>query len=457
MEPCEPAYPTVETLRLLLSSPPVLPSEDEPVWSPAAGTAGGVHAAADAAPPPQSPNSAAAVDANGDGRFRAVPVERAEALTYDAFVARYMAPNAPVLIRGAARGWPAARDWAGPGGSGAAGVDVDVDAFAARAPRCRVRVTDAARRFAGRGPCEEMALEDYADWWRRCRPRPAAADGAPQHGEDDEQGARTAVPPPPPPAPPPARALAQAAGRPVGTDGRLLYLKDFHYAAERPDAVAYSLPVWFQEDWLDAFYRGSGRGGGCSGNGGGGGSGDGSGAAASAAPDSAAPASPAPAAAAAAPAPAAKAATADYRFVYLGPAGSWTPLHADVLRSFSWSANVAGWKRWRLAPPGATARLRRRGGGAGGAGGELAPDFDIGDLGRPPGCGSGGGHGHGHGSSGNSDSGGAGACEEEEEEEEEPEGGWLEEADFPGLAAARGELFEVVQGPGDALFVPSGW
>lgn len=36
--------------------------------------------------------------------------------------------------------------------------------------------------------------------------------------------------------------------------------------------------------------------------------------------------------------------TADYRFVYLGPAGSWTPLHADVLRSYSWSANVAGRK-----------------------------------------------------------------------------------------------------------------
>lgn len=24
------------------------------------------------------------------------------------------------------------------------------------------------------------------------------------------------------------------------------------------------------------------------------------------------------------------------RFLYLGPAGSWTPLHSDVLRSFSW-------------------------------------------------------------------------------------------------------------------------
>lgn len=26
----------------------------------------------------------------------------------------------------------------------------------------------------------------------------------------------------------------------------------------------------------------------------------------------------------------------DYRFVYLGPAGTKTPVHADVLNSFSW-------------------------------------------------------------------------------------------------------------------------
>lgn len=42
----------------------------------------------------------------------------------------------------------------------------------------------------------------------------------------------------------------------------------------------------------------------------------------------------------------------DYRFVYAGPAGSWTPLHRDVFGSFSWSANVAGVKRWTLYAPG---------------------------------------------------------------------------------------------------------
>ncbi len=77
--------------------------------------------------------------------------------------------------------------------------------------------------------------------------------------------------------------------------------------------------------------------------------------------------------------------TADYRFLYWGPAGSWTALHADVLRSYSWcgssarcmpqghtiahpgppdllhtccrSANLAGRKRWLLLPPEHTWRV----------------------------------------------------------------------------------------------------
>eukprot|EP01043_Picozoa_sp_COSAG02_P031378 COSAG02_NODE_2045_length_10020_cov_2.699224_4_plen_1005_part_00 len=47
----------------------------------------------------------------------------------------------------------------------------------------------------------------------------------------------------------------------------------------------------------------------------------------------------------------------DYRFVYLGPKGSWTPLHHDVLASYSWSVNLCGIKRWLLFPPEATPLL----------------------------------------------------------------------------------------------------
>ncbi|CEG39140.1 Uncharacterized conserved protein, contains JmjC domain [Plasmopara halstedii] len=41
----------------------------------------------------------------------------------------------------------------------------------------------------------------------------------------------------------------------------------------------------------------------------------------------------------------------DYRFVYIGPAGSWTPLHQDVFRSYSWSVNICGRKEWIFYHP----------------------------------------------------------------------------------------------------------
>ncbi|AYU79998.1 JmjC domain hydroxylase [Leishmania donovani] len=36
----------------------------------------------------------------------------------------------------------------------------------------------------------------------------------------------------------------------------------------------------------------------------------------------------------------------DYRFCYIGPVGSWTPLHYDVFGTYSWSFNVCGDKNW---------------------------------------------------------------------------------------------------------------
>lgn len=42
----------------------------------------------------------------------------------------------------------------------------------------------------------------------------------------------------------------------------------------------------------------------------------------------------------------------DFRFTYLGPEGTFTPLHADVYNSYSWSTNLCGRKKWWLFPPG---------------------------------------------------------------------------------------------------------
>ncbi len=93
----------------------------------------------------------------------------------------------------------------------------------------------------------------------------------------------------------------------------LYYLRDWHLARQWPSRRPfYETPDWFCSDWLNEYCE-QGRND-----------------------------------------------DDDYRFVYAGPAGTWTPFHADVLGSYSWSANVAGTKRWTFLPPGREERLRVR-------------------------------------------------------------------------------------------------
>ncbi|GFS81434.1 2-oxoglutarate and iron-dependent oxygenase JMJD4 [Nephila pilipes] len=80
-----------------------------------------------------------------------------------------------------------------------------------------------------------------------------------------------------------------------------LYLKDWHFQRIFPNYEAYNTPEYFQSDWLNEFCETQ---------------------------------------------------KDDYKFVYMGPKGTWTPLHADVYGSYSWSANICGKKRWLLFPPG---------------------------------------------------------------------------------------------------------
>ncbi|KAK9303249.1 hypothetical protein QLX08_005015 [Tetragonisca angustula] len=90
----------------------------------------------------------------------------------------------------------------------------------------------------------------------------------------------------------------------------LLYLKDWHCQKLFPNAPMYTVPEYFASDWLNEYYM--------------------------AHPDL----------------------NDDYRFVYMGPKGTWTPLHADIFGSYSWSANIVGEKRWLLFPPGQEDFLR---------------------------------------------------------------------------------------------------
>ncbi|KAL7222807.1 hypothetical protein ACSBR1_024497 [Camellia fascicularis] len=95
-----------------------------------------------------------------------------------------------------------------------------------------------------------------------------------------------------------------------------LYLKDWHFVKEYPEYLAYTTPPFFQDDWLNLYldkYRMHKD------------------------PDTYQEKN--------------EISCSDYRFVYMGAKGTWTPLHADVFRSYSWSANVCGKKQWHFLSP----------------------------------------------------------------------------------------------------------
>lgn len=94
------------------------------------------------------------------------------------------------------------------------------------------------------------------------------------------------------------------------------YLKDWHFVKEYPEYVAYITPTYFCDDWLNLYldnFRMNTSSDSDQQN--------------------------------------KEICCSDYRFVYMGVKGSWTPLHADVFRSYSWSANVCGKKRWFFLDP----------------------------------------------------------------------------------------------------------
>ncbi|XP_031626328.1 2-oxoglutarate and iron-dependent oxygenase JMJD4 homolog [Contarinia nasturtii] len=88
----------------------------------------------------------------------------------------------------------------------------------------------------------------------------------------------------------------------------LLYLKDWHLRRSQPDYQFYTTPIYFASDWLNEYCV--------------------------------------------------EKRIDDYRFVYMGPKGTWTPFHADVFSSFSWSTNIVGTKKWIFLPPQEEDKLR---------------------------------------------------------------------------------------------------
>jgi len=86
---------------------------------------------------------------------------------------------------------------------------------------------------------------------------------------------------------------------------KLLYLKDWHFFRHFPNESIYKTPFYFSSDWLNEMY------------------------------DEKMPCF-----------------DDDFKFVYIGVKDTWTPFHCDVYKSYSWSANISGKKRWIFVKPG---------------------------------------------------------------------------------------------------------
>ncbi|ORZ21679.1 hypothetical protein BCR42DRAFT_408063 [Absidia repens] len=80
------------------------------------------------------------------------------------------------------------------------------------------------------------------------------------------------------------------------------YLKDWHFVQAFPSENMYQVPDIFADDWMNEYWQ--------------------------------------------------KETEDDYRFAYMGGDKTFTPFHADVYRSYSWSSNICGVKKWTLFPPG---------------------------------------------------------------------------------------------------------
>lgn len=268
--------------------------------------------------------------------------------SFERFFFEHLLRNRPAIIRGATDGWGAAERWRTADGTPA------LDALGAPPLGAAHVPVDLVRTVA---PGEPVAR---APGWATF----TAADGATLYAFGEKRKTLTTLGE--------YAAWWRAFDEAGGDDalGELRYLRDWHCARDLPReaSAAYSPPAVFGADWLNDWWLGprhSRR-----------------------------------------PAEEQDAPPDDFRFVYMGPAGTWTALHHDVLYSHSWSANVCGHKRWLLFPPSATPCLRD-------AAGNLVPDV------RPESA--------------------------------------ADRSAWPRLHEALAVCADIVQRPGEIIFVPSGW
>ncbi len=230
-----------------------------------------------------------------------IPREDGEALGAEAFAQKYMARNEPVILQGLVGGWKAWRLWrrqktrldvksekSGPASAPTPTIGPTVKLQSSTEVKVDINLAGKSQ------PAGAPDLAHLAAVFGRARVRVAVCgqrDFSDQKRVDMTLGEFVAK----------WRKADTGCGgsRCNGSTG--FYLKDWHMAREYPDYGAYTVPPHFADDWLNehaAATRGD-----------------------------------------------------DFRFVYAGRAGTWTPLHRDVYCSYSWSANIVGHKFWILFPP----------------------------------------------------------------------------------------------------------
>uniref|UniRef100_A0A6U5Z5M4 JmjC domain-containing protein n=1 Tax=Guillardia theta TaxID=55529 RepID=A0A6U5Z5M4_GUITH len=236
-----------------------------------------------------------------------IPCVDASQLSYETWWKEYMFANKPVIISGITADW-GSRGWVRPCET-CNRIDCnmsrpDLELLEKMFGEDDVSVAYCAEKYFSDQRREDMKLKDFLKEWKEV----ASAQGCAASCSSEDQDSRGRSPADE------LGDLRQAHGQVCGgLQGlKLPYCKDWHMARLHPGSNAYQLPSYFSEDWLNDYWDGY------------------------------------------------PALGDDYRFCYLGPRGTWTPLHRDVLRSYSWSANIVGRKLWILYSPSQEEFLKNR-------------------------------------------------------------------------------------------------
>jgi|AntAceMinimDraft_12_1070368.scaffolds.fasta_scaffold11210_2 hypothetical protein len=264
----------------------------------------------------------------------AVPTFHASDLSPAQFRVRFMEKNLPVMITGMTKQWRATKEWVCADGT------CDMDAMSKLFGDAKVLVVDCDDKIDTDLTRKQMRFADFAAYWEKRKgkggkKRKENADG--DNGDDDELNKK-------------------------------LYVKDWNFVHDFPDYGAYATPGHVKDDWLNAGGEESTddwiAGGGLDERVGEAGfekneHESGSESESESESDGKNPsASPL------------RNTPGSFKFVYCGVQGTWTPAHVDVARSFSWSVNVCGHKKWFLVPPNRAKFLRHKDGS-----GRLLPDL----------------------------------------------------------------------------------